>query len=143
MRGCDSPVVKVSDHGRHVMSSSSVPLKDPLCRGTMHVKSVKSSNILPNDDSQSLKECTIIETQGELESSTGDSIGGKLIGHLIFSSKVLSSHSVIGKRPMKPMGGYYREAMGPDYIFMDVNVRPHIAHIFDEFLEEQDICRMD
>ncbi|GFW04371.1 uncharacterized protein TNCV_877431 [Trichonephila clavipes] len=26
-RGCGSPVVKVSDHGRHVMSSSPVPLK--------------------------------------------------------------------------------------------------------------------
>ncbi|GFX98513.1 uncharacterized protein TNCV_1500911 [Trichonephila clavipes] len=25
--GCGGPVVKVSDHGRHVMSSSSVPLK--------------------------------------------------------------------------------------------------------------------
>ncbi|GFW51806.1 uncharacterized protein TNCV_1187381 [Trichonephila clavipes] len=25
--GCDSPVVKISDHGRHVMSSSPVPLK--------------------------------------------------------------------------------------------------------------------
>ncbi|GFV38902.1 uncharacterized protein TNCV_192701 [Trichonephila clavipes] len=25
--GCGSPMVKVSDHGRHVMSSSSVPLK--------------------------------------------------------------------------------------------------------------------
>ncbi|GFW46286.1 hypothetical protein TNCV_2813811 [Trichonephila clavipes] len=26
-RGCNSPVVKVSDHGRHVMSSNPVPLK--------------------------------------------------------------------------------------------------------------------
>ncbi|GFY36607.1 uncharacterized protein TNCV_28121 [Trichonephila clavipes] len=26
--GCDSPVVKVSDHGRHVMSSNPVPLKN-------------------------------------------------------------------------------------------------------------------
>ncbi|GFT26908.1 uncharacterized protein TNCV_4674761 [Trichonephila clavipes] len=25
--GCGSPVVKISDHGRHVMSSSPVPLK--------------------------------------------------------------------------------------------------------------------
>ncbi|GFU68590.1 uncharacterized protein TNCV_3624111 [Trichonephila clavipes] len=25
--GCGSPVIKVSDHGRHVMSSSPVPLK--------------------------------------------------------------------------------------------------------------------
>ncbi|GFW08640.1 uncharacterized protein TNCV_2776611 [Trichonephila clavipes] len=27
LSGCGSPVVKVSDHGRHVMSSSPVPLK--------------------------------------------------------------------------------------------------------------------
>ncbi|GFY24097.1 uncharacterized protein TNCV_1011501 [Trichonephila clavipes] len=27
LRGCGSPVVKVSDHGRYVMSSSPVPLK--------------------------------------------------------------------------------------------------------------------
>ncbi|GFW71236.1 uncharacterized protein TNCV_536541 [Trichonephila clavipes] len=27
LKGCGSPVVKVSDHGRHVMSSSRVPLK--------------------------------------------------------------------------------------------------------------------
>ncbi|GFX11250.1 uncharacterized protein TNCV_4786421 [Trichonephila clavipes] len=27
MKGCGNPVVKVSDHGRHVMSSSPVPLK--------------------------------------------------------------------------------------------------------------------
>ncbi|GFX33996.1 uncharacterized protein TNCV_911981 [Trichonephila clavipes] len=29
-RGCGSPVVRVSDHGRHVMSSSPVPLR--TCR---------------------------------------------------------------------------------------------------------------
>ncbi|GFX61443.1 hypothetical protein TNCV_823491 [Trichonephila clavipes] len=27
-RGCGSPVVRISDHDRHVMSSSPVPLKD-------------------------------------------------------------------------------------------------------------------
>ncbi|GFX79853.1 uncharacterized protein TNCV_4981651 [Trichonephila clavipes] len=27
LKGCGNPVVKVSDHGRHVMSSSPVPLK--------------------------------------------------------------------------------------------------------------------
>ncbi|GFT53037.1 hypothetical protein TNCV_2631551 [Trichonephila clavipes] len=27
-RGCSSPVVKLSDHGRHVMSSSPAPLKN-------------------------------------------------------------------------------------------------------------------
>ncbi|GFW66408.1 uncharacterized protein TNCV_3433691 [Trichonephila clavipes] len=29
-KGCRSPMVKVSDHGRHVMSSSLVPLKTRL-----------------------------------------------------------------------------------------------------------------
>ncbi|GFS59444.1 putative LOC100569746 [Trichonephila clavipes] len=40
--GCGSPVVKVSNHGRHVSSSIQVPLKDPPCRAAMHVKSVES-----------------------------------------------------------------------------------------------------
>ncbi|GFW64413.1 hypothetical protein TNCV_274371 [Trichonephila clavipes] len=40
-------VVKVWDHGWLVTSSSPVPLKKPLLRGAMHVKSVESSNVLP------------------------------------------------------------------------------------------------
>ncbi|GFW16669.1 hypothetical protein TNCV_2352911 [Trichonephila clavipes] len=41
---CDSSVVKVSDHGKNVMSSSPVPLTPtPLA---MHIKSVESSNVL-------------------------------------------------------------------------------------------------
>ncbi|GFV76334.1 hypothetical protein TNCV_4413131 [Trichonephila clavipes] len=35
-----------SDHGRHVTSSSPVPLKHQLRREAMHVKSVESSNVL-------------------------------------------------------------------------------------------------
>ncbi|GFY34624.1 hypothetical protein TNCV_1373151 [Trichonephila clavipes] len=42
VQGCGSPVVKVSNHGRHVMSSIPVPLKTPPCRAAMHVKSVES-----------------------------------------------------------------------------------------------------
>ncbi|GFU49070.1 hypothetical protein TNCV_4173481 [Trichonephila clavipes] len=38
--GCVSPVVKVSDHNRHVMSSSTT--KDPPYRAAMHAKSVES-----------------------------------------------------------------------------------------------------
>ncbi|GFW29899.1 hypothetical protein TNCV_2673491 [Trichonephila clavipes] len=38
---CGNPVVKVSDHGRHVMSSSPVP-PNPPCRSVMHVESVES-----------------------------------------------------------------------------------------------------
>ncbi|GIX95508.1 chromosome transmission fidelity protein 8 homolog, partial [Caerostris extrusa] len=55
-----------------------------------------------NDGSLSLKEWAIIEVQGELESSTGNSIGGKLIGHLIFSAKgrpilIIGYHILYGK----------------------------------------------
>ncbi|GFV77939.1 hypothetical protein TNCV_931 [Trichonephila clavipes] len=42
-RGSGSPVVKVSDHGRHGMSSSSVTLKTRRCRGAMQGKSQTSS----------------------------------------------------------------------------------------------------
>jgi len=40
-----------------------------------------------SDGSQSLKEWALIEVQGDLECNTGDTIGGKLIGNLFFSSK--------------------------------------------------------
>ncbi|GFX28442.1 hypothetical protein TNCV_1152511 [Trichonephila clavipes] len=40
-------MVKVSDRGSHVTSSSPVPTKDQSCRGMMHVKSIVSSNVLP------------------------------------------------------------------------------------------------
>nr|XP_015908864.1 chromosome transmission fidelity protein 8 homolog [Parasteatoda tepidariorum] len=43
--------------------------------------------LLSNDDSQALKEWAIIEVQGDLECNTGDTIGGKLIGHLFYSTK--------------------------------------------------------
>ncbi|GFX32258.1 hypothetical protein TNCV_1324591 [Trichonephila clavipes] len=41
-KGCGSPVVKVSDRGRHVVSLSPVPPKDSPCRAALHVKSVES-----------------------------------------------------------------------------------------------------
>ncbi|GFW61341.1 transposable element Tcb2 transposase [Trichonephila clavipes] len=47
--GYGSPVVKVSDHDEHVMSSSPVPLKEPPCRGA-----VDSSNFLPKDEVEKL-----------------------------------------------------------------------------------------
>ncbi|GFV74691.1 hypothetical protein TNCV_1178281 [Trichonephila clavipes] len=40
--GCGSPVVKVSDHGRHVMKFEPSTTKDPPCRAAMHAKSVQS-----------------------------------------------------------------------------------------------------
>ncbi|KAG8196246.1 hypothetical protein JTE90_023802 [Oedothorax gibbosus] len=54
------------------------------------------------DDPQSLKEWVIVEVQGDLESSSGDTIGGKQIGHLIFTSKerpilIIGYHILYGK----------------------------------------------
>ncbi|GFV67742.1 hypothetical protein TNCV_4624221 [Trichonephila clavipes] len=49
--GFGSPAVKVSDHGRHVMSSKPSTTKDPPCLqwywNDARVKSVESSNVLP------------------------------------------------------------------------------------------------
>ncbi|GFU21321.1 hypothetical protein TNCV_1476031 [Trichonephila clavipes] len=45
--GCSSPVVKVSDHGRHCNEFKPSTTKDLPRRGAMHVKSVKSSSSLP------------------------------------------------------------------------------------------------
>ncbi|GFW11386.1 hypothetical protein TNCV_3809061 [Trichonephila clavipes] len=45
-KSCGSPVVKVSDHGRHVMSSSPVPLKTRRVEELMHVKSIEAQNPL-------------------------------------------------------------------------------------------------
>ncbi|GFX83085.1 hypothetical protein TNCV_4986791 [Trichonephila clavipes] len=44
-RAYGSPVVKVFDHGNHVMSLRSVPLDSPS-NGAMHLKSVESLNVL-------------------------------------------------------------------------------------------------
>ncbi|GFV28925.1 hypothetical protein TNCV_4540211 [Trichonephila clavipes] len=45
MRDSGSPVVKATDHDRHVMSSS--PIKTHHAGEAMHVKSVESSNAIP------------------------------------------------------------------------------------------------
>lgn len=37
----------------------------------------------------------------------------------------------------------FRGAFGPDFMFMDDNARPHRALIIDDFLEEENIRRMD
>lgn len=54
------------------------------------------------DDSLGLKEWAIIEVQGDLECNSGSSIGGKLIGQLIFTSKerpilIIGYHILYGK----------------------------------------------
>ncbi|GBM00745.1 hypothetical protein AVEN_150912-1 [Araneus ventricosus] len=37
----------------------------------------------------------------------------------------------------------FRRAVGPEFILMDDNARPHRALLVDEFLESEDIRRMD
>ncbi|GFV25451.1 transposable element Tc3 transposase [Trichonephila clavipes] len=37
----------------------------------------------------------------------------------------------------------FRGAIGPDFIFMDDNARPHRTHAVEELLESEDITRMD
>lgn len=37
----------------------------------------------------------------------------------------------------------FRGAIGPDFIFVDDNARPHRALAVEELLESEDICRMD
>ncbi|GBM12594.1 hypothetical protein AVEN_146777-1 [Araneus ventricosus] len=37
----------------------------------------------------------------------------------------------------------FRGAVGPEFILMDNNARPHRALLVDEFLESEDIRRMD
>ncbi|GFU88600.1 hypothetical protein TNCV_4442771 [Trichonephila clavipes] len=65
-QGCGSPVVKVSDHGRHVMSSSPEPdsmstTKEPSCKAAMHgykLNAVRRSEVealLPDHIQQTAK----------------------------------------------------------------------------------------
>ncbi|GFS97637.1 hypothetical protein TNCV_2558211 [Trichonephila clavipes] len=44
---CSSPVVKVSDHGRHVVSSSPVPLKTRRVRERCKLNLSRDQNVLP------------------------------------------------------------------------------------------------
>ncbi|GFU84772.1 transposable element Tcb1 transposase [Trichonephila clavipes] len=37
----------------------------------------------------------------------------------------------------------FRDTMGAEFLFMDDNARPHRANIVDEFLQSEDIIRMD
>ncbi|GFV44625.1 transposable element Tcb2 transposase [Trichonephila clavipes] len=55
--------------------------------------------------------------------------------------------SVIGDRyceeVLLPHVRLLRGAIGPDFIFIDVNARPHRTLTFEELLESEDITRMD
>ncbi|GFY26383.1 uncharacterized protein TNCV_25801 [Trichonephila clavipes] len=56
MRGCGSPVVEVSDHGRHVMSSSPVPLKTHRVRERCTVNLSKAQ--------KSSRWCGVVDRRG-------------------------------------------------------------------------------
>ncbi|GFX87648.1 transposable element Tcb2 transposase [Trichonephila clavipes] len=55
--------------------------------------------------------------------------------------------SVIGDRyceeVLLPHVRLFRGVIGPDFIFMDDNVRPHLTLAVEELLESKDITRMD
>ncbi|GBM69512.1 hypothetical protein AVEN_205388-1 [Araneus ventricosus] len=44
---------------------------------------------------------------------------------------------------LEPYVRLFRGAVGPEFILMDDNARPHRALLVDEFLESEDIRRMD
>ncbi|GBM63793.1 Transposable element Tcb2 transposase [Araneus ventricosus] len=44
---------------------------------------------------------------------------------------------------LEPYARLFRGAVGPEFILMDDNARPHRALLVDEFLESEDIRRMD
>lgn len=60
---------------------------------------------------------------------------------------VFESGSVTGRRYadeiLEPCVRLFRGAVGPEFIFMDDNARPHRAHLVDDFLESEDIRRME
>ncbi|GFV49760.1 transposable element Tcb2 transposase [Trichonephila clavipes] len=56
---------------------------------------------------------------------------GSVIGHRC-CEKVLLPHVLL-----------FRDAIGPDFIFMDDNARPHRTLVVEELLEIEDIIRMD
>ncbi|GBM09329.1 Transposable element Tc1 transposase [Araneus ventricosus] len=60
---------------------------------------------------------------------------------------VFESGTVTGVRYrdeiLEPYVSLFRGAVGPEFILMDDNARPHRALLVDEFLESEDIRRMD
>lgn len=60
---------------------------------------------------------------------------------------VFDSGTVTGVRyrdeVLEPYVRLFRGAVGPEFILMDDNARPHRALLLDEFLESEDIRRMD
>lgn len=78
--------------------------------------------------------------------------GGVLVwGGIMFNGRtdlhVFAGGTVTAQRyrdeVLEPYVRLFRGAAGPHFIFMDDNARPHRAHLVDEFLEREDIHRMD
>ncbi len=44
---------------------------------------------------------------------------------------------------LEPYGRLFRGPVGHEFLFMDDNARPHRACLVDEYLESEDIHRMD
>ena len=44
---------------------------------------------------------------------------------------------------LEPHVQLFRGAVGPHFIFIDDNARPHRAHLVDDYLEREDIQNMD
>ncbi|GBN66331.1 hypothetical protein AVEN_161301-1 [Araneus ventricosus] len=44
---------------------------------------------------------------------------------------------------LEPYVRLFRDAVGPEFILMDYNERPHRTLLVDELLESEDILRMD
>ena len=47
-----------------------------------------------------------------------------------------------GRRSLEPYVRLFRGAVGPEFIFIDDNARPHRVLMVDEYLESEDIQRM-
>ncbi|GFU31572.1 transposable element Tc1 transposase [Trichonephila clavipes] len=54
-----------------------------------------------------------------------------------------SEVGLVVRRYFFPHVRLFRGAIGPDFLFMDDNVRPHRTLTVEELLESEDITRMD
>ncbi|GFT57413.1 transposable element Tcb1 transposase [Trichonephila clavipes] len=76
-------------------------------------------------------------------------------GRLVWGGIILGSRTDLHVQSVTITGHIYRDvileqhvclfrgAMGAEFLFMDDNVRPHRAYIVDEWLQSEDITRMD
>ncbi|GFW29396.1 transposable element Tcb1 transposase [Trichonephila clavipes] len=77
------------------------------------------------------------------------------VGWLVWGGIIIGSRTDLNVESVTMTGHIYRDvileqhvllfrrAMGAEFLFMDVNARPHRAFIEDEYLQSEDITRMD